>query len=80
VPCLRHRGGGGLLTGIVNAVITAPFGDTGWFVQAVSPNGATVVTLPYSALVGVLLYLDLRARKEGLTMETLRTDLQASAV
>ena len=32
-----------------------------------------------SALVGVLLYLDLRARKESLTMETLRTDLQASA-
>jgi hypothetical protein len=40
---------------------------------------ATVVTLPYSALVGVLLYLDLRARKENLTLETLRTDLQASA-
>jgi hypothetical protein len=40
---------------------------------------ATVVTLPYSALVGVLLYVDLRARKESLTMETLRTDLQASA-
>ena len=31
------------------------------------------------ALVGVLLYLDLRARKESLTLETLRTDLQASA-
>jgi hypothetical protein len=70
---------GGLLTGIVNAVITAPFGDTGWFVQAVAAAAATVVTLPYSALVGVLLYLDLRARKERLTMETLRTDLQASA-
>jgi len=40
---------------------------------------ATVVTLPYSALVGVLLYLDLRARKESLTLETLTTDLQASA-
>jgi hypothetical protein len=40
---------------------------------------ATVVTLPYGVLVGVLLYLDLRARKERLTMETLRTDLQASA-
>jgi hypothetical protein len=25
------------------------------------------------------IYLDLRARKESLTMETLRTDLQASA-
>jgi hypothetical protein len=70
---------GGLLTGIVNAVITAPFGDAGWFVQAVAAAVATVVTLPYSALVGVLLYLDLRARKEGLTMESLRTDLQASA-
>ena len=30
-------------------------------------------------LVGVLLYLDLRARKENLTLDTLRTDLQASA-
>ena len=70
---------GGLLTGIVNAVITAPFGNTSWFAQAVAAAVATVVTLPYSALVGVLLYLDLRARKESLTMETLRTDLQASA-
>ena len=70
---------GGLLTGIVNAVITSPFGTTGWFVQAVAAAVATVVTLPYSALVGVLLYLDLRARKESLTMEALRTDLQASA-
>jgi len=40
---------------------------------------ATVVTLPYGVLVGVLLYLDLRARKEQLTLERLRTDLQASA-
>jgi hypothetical protein len=70
---------GGLLTSIVNAIITAPFGDTSWFVQGLAAAVATVVTLPYSALVGVLLYLDLRARKESLTMDTLRTDLQASA-
>jgi hypothetical protein len=69
-----------LLTGIVNAVITAaPFGATGWFVQAVAGAVATVVTLPYGVLVGVLLYLDLRARKENLTLEALRADLQASA-
>jgi hypothetical protein len=30
-------------------------------------------------LVGVLLYLELRARKERLSIETLRADLQASA-
>jgi hypothetical protein len=35
--------------------------------------------MPYSVLVGVLLYLDLRARKETLTMDRLRADLQASA-
>jgi hypothetical protein len=68
-----------LLTGVVNAVITAPFSATNWFVQAVAAAVATVVTLPYGVLVGVLLYLDLRARKERLTMETLRADLQASA-
>jgi hypothetical protein len=68
-----------LLTGVVNAVITAPFGATNWFVQGVAAAVATVVTLPYGVLVGVLLYLDLRARKERLSLETLRADLQASA-
>jgi hypothetical protein len=38
-----------------------------------------VITLPHGTLVGVLLYLDLRARKEQLTLERLRADLQASA-
>ena len=69
----------GLLTGIVNAIITTPFNNTSWFVQAVAAAIATVITLPYGVLVGVLLYLDLRARKEQLTLERLRTDLQASA-
>jgi hypothetical protein len=67
-----------LLTGLVNSLITAPFGDTNWFVQGLVAV-ATVVTLPYGVLVGVLLYLDLRARKESLTLESLRTDLRASA-
>jgi hypothetical protein len=40
---------------------------------------ATTVTMPDGVLVGVLLYLDLRARKENLTLEALRTDLQTSA-
>jgi hypothetical protein len=69
----------GLLTGLVNAIITTPFNNTGWFVQAIAAAIATVITLPYGVLVGVLLYLDLRARKEQLNLERLRTDLQASA-
>jgi hypothetical protein len=69
----------GLLTFLVNALITTPFGATNWLGQAVAAAVATVVTLPYSTLIGVLLYLDLRARKETLTLERLRADLQASA-
>jgi hypothetical protein len=69
----------GLLTGVVNSLITLPFGDTGWFVQGLVAAAATVVTLPYGVLVGVLLYLDLRARKQSLTLESLRADLRASA-
>ena len=36
----------GLLTGLVNALITAPFSGTNWFVQGVVAAVATVVTLP----------------------------------
>jgi hypothetical protein len=68
----------GLLTGLVNALITSPFGQANWFLQAVVAAVATVITLPYGTLVGVLLYLDLRARKEQLTLEGLRADLQSS--
>jgi hypothetical protein len=69
---------GALITGVVNAVITAPFGAGAWFVQGVAAAVATIVTLPYGALVGVLLYLDLRARKEPLDLATLKANLQAS--
>ena len=68
-----------LLTGVINAVITTPFSGGAWFVQGVAAAVATIVTLPYGALVGVLLYLDLRARKERLNLDTLKADLQASA-
>ena len=67
------------MIGVVESVITLPFGDTSWFVQGLVSAVATTVTMPYGVLVGVLLYLDLRARKENLTLEALRADLQASA-
>ena len=69
----------GLVTGVVNAVITAPFSAGAWLLQGTAAAVATTVTLPYGALVGVLLYLDLRARKERLDLDTLKADLQASA-
>ena len=68
----------GFITGVANAVITAPFGAGAWLVQGIAAAVATTVTLPYGALVGVLLYLDLRSRKERLDLDTLNADLQAS--
>jgi hypothetical protein len=68
-----------LITGVVNAVITAPFGAGAWFLKGVAAAVATTVTLPYGALVGVLLYLDLRARRERLDLDTLKANLQATA-
>jgi hypothetical protein len=55
---------------VVNALITTPFSATNWFGQAVAAAAATVITLPYTTVVGVLLYLDLRARKETLSLDT----------
>jgi hypothetical protein len=69
----------GLITAVVNAVITAPFSAGAWLVQGIAAAVATTVTLPYGALVGVLLYLDLRARKEPLDLDTLKANLQATA-
>ena len=59
--------------------LDAPFNAGAWLAQAVGAAVATTVTLPYGALVGVLLYLDLRARKERLDLDTLKSNLQASA-
>ena len=69
-----------LITGVVNAVITAPFSAGAWVIQGIAAAVATTVTLPYGALVGVLLYLDLRSRKERLDLDTLKANLQASTV
>ena len=68
----------GLITAVVNAVITAPFGAGAWLVQGIAAAVATTVTMPYGALVGVLLYLDLRARSERLGLDTLKADLHNS--
>jgi hypothetical protein len=58
--------------------VLAPFSAGAWLVQGIAAAVATTVTMPYGALVGVLLYLDLRARKERLDVDTLKADLQAS--
>lgn len=67
----------GIITSVINGLISS-IGGNAWFVRWVFTAIATIVTAPYSALVLVLLYLDLRARSEALSADTLRSELAAS--
>lgn len=68
----------GLITGAISGAIGA-IGGSAWVVRWIFTAIATVITAPFSALVSVVLYLDLRARSEALSADTLRSELTASA-
>lgn len=68
----------GLISGLVNGVLTAPFGDN-WAVRSIMASIASVLTMPYMALVGVFIYVDLRVRKEQYSAADLDRDLASTA-
>jgi len=64
----------GIIAGVINGILTAIGGHTFlgvWILSAI----AQLITAPFVALVGIVLYVDLRARHEGLDSNTLATDL-----
>ena len=67
-----------LLTGLVSGLLTAPF-QSSLALRAIGQSIASVITMPYTALVGVLLYLDVRVRKERYDPAQLEADLARSA-
>lgn len=66
-----------IITGIASGIITA-IGGSNWILRWIFNAIAQIVTVPFAALVGVLLYLDLRGRKEPLTEGTLRAELASN--
>ena len=66
-----------LLTGLVSGLISA-IGGSNRVVGLITGMIAQILVAPYSALVSVVLYLDLRARKELLTANQLRGELAAN--
>jgi len=66
-----------LINGIVNSLLTAPFGDN-WAARSIGASIASVITMPYMALVGVFIYLDVRVRKEHYSAAELERDLASS--
>ena len=66
-----------VITWIVTGILGA-LGGSNAVLQGILGAIGSVITMPFLALVTVLIYLDLRVRKEGLSDETLRRELAAS--
>jgi hypothetical protein len=72
----------GLISTVGVAVVTLPteflaatMATDGWFISTVGQVVASVVTTPFSILIIVLLYFDLRVRKEGYDIEVMSQEL-----
>jgi hypothetical protein len=67
----------GIITGIISGIIGAIGGaiSDNWFVTWIFQAISQILVSPFSALVAVLLYLDLRARVESLSADQLRGEL-----
>jgi hypothetical protein len=63
-----------LIAGVFSGVLTA-FGGSNAVLRWILQTIAQIIVAPFSALVSVLLYLDLRARGESLTASGLRGEL-----
>lgn len=66
-----------IITAVVGGIVGAIGGaiSDNWFVAWIFQAIAQIITAPFAALVSVLLYLDLRARRESLTADGLRAEL-----
>jgi hypothetical protein len=67
-----------LIAGVVNGILGA-LGGSNWFVAWLFGAIGQIITAPFTALVSILLYLDLRARSEALSAEQLRAELASTA-
>jgi len=67
-----------LVAGILQLPLTFasyPLGRSGWVLRAIGASAAGVITRPFAAIVGVLLYFDTRIRKEGMDLDLMARDL-----
>jgi hypothetical protein len=68
----------GTLIGALTGTLVSMLAGDGWLARTLVQAAVNALTLSYFLTVWVLLYLDLRARKEPLGLDTLRSDLRAS--
>ena len=64
--------------GVPGALAFAAIGPSGWPVYAVALSVASILTTPFTTLIAVLLYFDLRIRKEAFDLEVMAQELSAT--
>ena len=68
-----------LIAGVISAIISA-LGGSSWFGVWITSAIGAIITAPFYALVSVVLYVDLRSRREGMDSATLRRELETGTV
>ena len=71
-----------LMAGIIASVLAIPgnligdaLGPRGWPIRALGDSLAAVLTTPFTTIIAVLLYFDLRIRKEAFDLEVMAQEL-----
>ncbi|MBW3561234.1 MAG: hypothetical protein KY437_01930 [Actinobacteria bacterium] len=64
----------GILAGIVATIISLPFQGP-YVIRSLGESIASVITQPFTSIVGVMLYFDMRIRKEGFDLELMAREL-----
>ena len=67
----------GIITAVIGGLIGL-IGGSNWFLGWIFGSIGQIIVAPFSAMVTVLLYLDLRTRSEALTSSQLRSELATS--
>ena len=65
-----------IISGIVSAILTSWTGSS-WVFAWIMSSIAQIITVPFTALVIMLVYIDLRVRKEAYTAQGLEMDLRS---
>ena len=73
-----------LLASVIQGILTIPgsavfaaIGPAGWPFYAIGLSLAAILTTPFTTLITVLLYFDLRIRKEAFDLEVMAHEMSA---
>ena len=74
----------GILSNIIESILSIPaalafgaIGPAGWPLYAIGLSVAAILTTPFTTLIAVLLYFDLRIRKEAFDLEVMAQEMSS---